>query len=109
MIVEDSEAMRKVMKSFVQHFADRIYECSDGSEAVSSYGSLLPDWVLMDIRMKTMDGITATRKITTQFPQARIIIVTDYGSEPLREAASNAGARDYVLKEELFKIENLIQ
>ncbi len=51
-----------------------------------------------------LDGITATGHIKAAFPDARIVIVTDYGDEPLRAAAEDAGACGYVLKEQLLDV-----
>jgi DNA-binding NarL/FixJ family response regulator len=62
----------------------------------------------MDIEMKGMDGITATREITRAFPGARVIIVTQHNDEMLRAAASAAGACGYVPKENLLAIRELI-
>ena len=58
----------------------------------------------MDIVMKNVDGIMATRQIIAAFPQARIVIVTDYNEGELRQAAHEAGACQYVVKENLLYI-----
>jgi two-component system response regulator DesR len=62
----------------------------------------------MDVALPGTDGITATRLITTAFPSARVVIVTDYGSARLREAARLAGATDYVLKENLGELGSIL-
>ena len=54
-----------------------------------------------------MDGITATQHIIQHFPSAKIIIVTDYGNESLRNAATKAGAVGYILKENLQELNTL--
>lgn len=58
----------------------------------------------MDIRMDEVDGIQATRQIIAADPAAKVVIVTDYDDEALREAAMAAGARGYVLKENLLEL-----
>lgn len=83
-------------------FADEICECVDGQEAVSAYNLQKPDLVLMDIRMDGVDGIQATRQIKAADPDAKIIIVTDYDDDALRQAAMRAGAAGYALKENLL-------
>ncbi len=104
LIVEDNERMRNMLRSIVAELASETHECSDGSEALAAYAEHLPDWVLMDVKMKEMDGIAATRQIKNSFPGARIIIVSDYDDHELRLAARAAGASDYVVKESLLEL-----
>src|SRR5688500_15778218 len=99
LIVEDSLSVRQLLKSVVAPLAMEITECGDGREALAFYRAEKPDFVLMDIDLVEMDGITATRKIKSGDPNARIIIVTNYDESDLREAARKAGACGYVLKE----------
>lgn len=107
LIVEDNLQMRYLLKSLMQGLADEIYECADGSEAFAVYSRFLPDWVLMDIEMQQMDGITASQQLLRSFPTARILIVTNY-DDLLREQARQAGACGYVLKENLFELRRLL-
>jgi NarL family two-component system response regulator LiaR len=51
-----------------------------------------------------MDGITATKQLIEQFPQAKILMVTDYNDEKLRHASRIAGATAYITKEHLIDI-----
>src|SRR4051794_25247875 len=78
LIVEDSEQMRRTIKTFVRDLASEIHECADGAEALAAYRAHRPDWVLMDIRVGRVDGITATRQIKAADAAARIVIVTNY-------------------------------
>lgn len=104
LIVDDSLPMRELIKLTLTGIAEIVGECTDGAEALAAYERLHPDWVLMDIGMKNVDGITATRQITTAHPEARIMIVTDYSDEEMRRAAQEAGALHYVFKENLLEI-----
>jgi two-component system response regulator DegU len=104
LIVEDNYQMRRLIKSIVGDLAEAVLECGDGSEALEAYRAHKPDWVLMDVEMKTLDGISATRQITTAFPDARILIVTEYNNADWREEARHAGAIGYVLKENLLEV-----
>ncbi|MEP7273035.1 MAG: response regulator transcription factor [Acidobacteriota bacterium] len=108
LIVEDSERMRRMIKSLVKGMTAHVYECSDGLEALDAYTRHRPDWVVMDLEMNQMDGITATRQITAAFPEARIVIVSNHDSEDLRRAASNAGASGYVAKENLIELRRIL-
>ena len=104
LIVEDNTRMRKFLKLLLGDLATQIEECADGAEALRAYEAHRPDWVLMDIRMKETDGIAATREIKAAHPEARICIVTDYDDPNLREAAKRAGAREYVVKDNLIEV-----
>src|SRR4051812_35002554 len=98
LIVEDNREMRRLIKQIAQKWSDEVFECEDGAQALAAYHKHQPDWVLMDIEMPESDGISATRKIISAFPEARIAIVTDYDTAALREAAAEAGAREYIVK-----------
>ena len=108
LVVDDNSAVRQTVRELLCNIGE-VYECSDGAEALHCYITWQPDWVLMDIKMKLMDGLTATRQIKAAFPEARIIIVTGYADTSLREAAQSAGACGYVLKENLFELGQMLK
>jgi CheY-like chemotaxis protein len=108
LIVEDNAGMRRLIKSVVFDLADDVVECEDGADALQAYADFLPDWVLMDIKMPKVDGLTASLAILAAYPDAHICMVTDYGDQKTREAASAAGACAYVLKEELYQLRAII-
>jgi CheY-like chemotaxis protein len=108
LIVEDSQQMRQEIKLFVSDLAQEIDECSDGAEALAAYAAHRPDWVLMDIMMEKMDGLTATRQIKTTYPEARIMILTGYDDNDLRAAAESVGACEYVTKENLRELRRIL-
>jgi CheY-like chemotaxis protein len=104
LIVEDDGAMRELIKRVIGDLADSFWECGDGRDALDLYEKHRPTWVLMDIRMEHVDGLTATQQITTAWPSARVLVVTSYTDEDLREAAQRAGAYGYISKENLLEI-----
>src|SRR5262249_26613429 len=108
LIVDDNAPVRKLMVSLLSRVADEIYECGDGADVVFAYSQLKPDWVLMDIKMGEVDGLVATTRIKSRFPDARIIIVTNHDDRELRDAARDAGAFGYVLKDNLFSLPELL-
>lgn len=108
MIVDDNERMRRIIRSIVSDLVEELYECEDGLLAVALYAEHRPDWVLMDLRMKEMDGLEATRRIIASFPHARIAMVTDYDDTELREAARRAGACHYINKRRLIDLRHLL-
>ena len=109
LIVEDNYQMRRLIKSIVASVADEVFECDDGSEALEAYRAHRPDWVLMDIEMKRLDGIGATRQIKAAFPAARIVILTEHHHLDLREEARAAGADWYVLKDSLWEVREILR
>jgi CheY-like chemotaxis protein len=108
LIVDDNDQMRRIIIKLLRGLAAHTWECSDGAEALPAYALHRPDWVLMDVRMEQMDGITATRQIKASYPEANIIIVTDYDDPDLREAARDAGACEYVTKEHLLDVRRIL-
>ena len=109
LIVDDNAAVRRMIRRVVSDLVEDIHECADGVAAIAAYKELRPDVVLMDIEMKGLNGITATRQILSAFPDARVIIVTGYRDEHLRAAAREAGACGYVLKENLLELRAALQ
>ncbi len=108
LIVDDHAAMRRIIGRVVKDMVSDIEECGDGAEALSAYSRYLPDWVLMDIEMVQMDGITATREILCSFPDAKVVIVSKHDDDQLQQEARKAGACGYVLKENLIAIRELL-
>ena len=109
LIVEDNPEMRRMIRRVLADLAPEISECDDGSEVLASFARHEPDWVLMDIGMKEMDGLTATRHLLARWPQARVLIVTNHDDDVLREQARQAGAIGYVLKENLLVLRQRLQ
>jgi len=109
LIVDDNAQMRQMVKSYLRGLAEETRECADGAEALAAYTDFLPDWVLMDWEMKLMDGLTATRQIIADLPDAKVLLVTNHDEKVLRQAATEAGACGYVLKENLLDVRGWLQ
>jgi DNA-binding NarL/FixJ family response regulator len=75
-----------------------VGEAGDGAEALKAVGSLKPDVVLMDIKMPNLDGIGATREITANHPDVKILILTSFDADAQVIQALKAGANGYLLK-----------
>jgi DNA-binding NarL/FixJ family response regulator len=75
-----------------------VGEAADGVEVVEMFGKLNPDLVLMDLRMPIKDGIEATAEIRSDYPNARILMLTTYDGDTDIHRAIQAGAQGYVLK-----------
>lgn len=76
-----------------------IGEAQDGAEAVRLAGELLPQVVLMDLRMPGMDGITALQALQKEQPEISVIILTTYNEDDLMFKGLQSGARGYLLKD----------
>ena len=112
LIVEDNAKMRAYLKSIItRHFPniDSIYECGDENNVIETFKKFHPDWVLMDINLKTSNGLILTRKITALDPAAKVIIVTQYDEPAYREFATNVGATGYVLKDNICELFDVIR
>jgi CheY-like chemotaxis protein len=108
MIVDDSERMRQMIRTFISDFSSDIVECEDGSEALEAYRTHRPDLVLMDLKMARMDGLTATSQILESFPKTRIVIVSQWDDTAFREAARRAGAETIVSKADLLPLRSIL-
>jgi DNA-binding NarL/FixJ family response regulator len=84
-----------------------IGEAGDGAEAVRRAGALAPDVILMDLRMPTMDGVTAISALAAAGSPARVLVLTTYDTDSDVLSAIEAGATGYLLKDappvELFR------
>ena len=109
LVVDDNAEMRRLIISIVRDLADEIAECADGADALAIYKKFQPDLVLMDLKMPQVDGITASLQIIGEFPNANICVVTDYADEKTKEAARLSGVSNYVVKENLFDIREIIE
>jgi CheY-like chemotaxis protein len=112
LIVEDNPQMRQMIRAVVADLAEAVAECGDGEEAVAAYAAQQfnhDDRVLMDLQMPGIGGLEATRRIRAAYPDAHVIIVTQYDDPHWRAAATQAGAVGYVLKENLLDLRRLLQ
>jgi DNA-binding NarL/FixJ family response regulator len=99
--VDDHPLVRKGIAAILANepTMSLVGEAQNGRDALASYRELRPDVVLMDLRMRDMGGIEATRAILDEFPQARIIALTSYDGDQDIYRALEAGVRGYLLKE----------
>ena len=109
LIVDDNPAVRRLICHIVRPIASEIHECVDGSEALAAYSAKQPDLVLMDIRMRNVDGIAATKQIVAFDPSAKVVMVSDYDEPDLRAVCTAAGACGYAPKSNLLDLVRLLE
>ena len=113
LIVDDNIKMRmaiqKMLKTQLTNKITRILECENGKDATELYIQHKPEWTIMDIKMPVMDGLEASRTILKSYPEAKIIILTQYDDPGYYELAQKIGIKAFVLKENLSDITTLIR
>ncbi len=75
-----------------------VGEVGDGQEAIDAFQELEPDLVMMDLLLPTCSGIDACRQICALDTDARVLVTSSRGQEPLVNEALEAGARDWIVK-----------
>lgn len=100
LLVDDHEMVRLGVSSYlmVQPDIEVVGEAENGLQGYTKALELQPDIILMDLVMDVMDGIEATQKIMTDWPEAKIIIVTSFLDDEKVYPAIEAGASSYILK-----------
>src|SRR5260370_15620636 len=98
--VDDHPLLREGIAALVNAEGDMklVAEASDGQEAIEKFRLHRPEVTLMDLQMPALNGIEAIIGIRSEFPNARIIVLTTYAGDVQVLRALKAGARGYVLK-----------
>jgi DNA-binding NarL/FixJ family response regulator len=107
--VDDHPIFRQGIAGLLADQADvaLIAEACNGIEAIQQFRSNRPDITLMDLQMPEMNGLDAMIAIRSEFPEAKIIVLTTYNGDVQVLRALKAGARAYLLKNTLHK--NLLE
>ncbi|MBP1648856.1 MAG: two-component response regulator [Bacteroidetes bacterium] len=100
MIVDDHRVFRDGLKLVINHQTDMevVGEAEDGLKAVALTRELLPDVILMDVKMPIMDGAEATSRILAEMPGTKILALSIYADDGFMEGMMHAGALGYILK-----------
>ena len=100
LIADDHEIVRKGLRAILegQRECEVVGEAADGRNAVTMAKDLVPDVVVMDLSMPSLNGLEATRQILKMRPQTKVLILTMHESDPLIREVLDAGARGYILK-----------
>ena len=100
MLVDDHTLFRKGVASLLAACPDIevVGEAENGAEAVAKVPEVMPDLILMDIQMPEMDGLEATRRITSEHPYVKIVMLTVAEEDRSLFEAIKGGAQGYLLK-----------
>jgi DNA-binding NarL/FixJ family response regulator len=98
--VDDHALLREGIAALVNAESDMkiVAEATNGQEAIEKFRLHRPDVTLMDLQMPALNGIEAIIGIRSEFPNARIIVLTTYAGDVQVLRALKAGARGYILK-----------
>jgi two-component system NarL family response regulator len=101
LLVDDHQMMRDGLRSILdlEDDLDVVGEAGNGYEALEMARTRRPDVIVMDIGMKDLNGIEATRQILAQNPRAKVVALSTYSNEPYVLSMLEAGACGYVLKD----------
>jgi DNA-binding NarL/FixJ family response regulator len=100
LIVDDHEAFRSGLKAVINHQADMevVGEAENGEKAIALSRELLPDVILMDVKMPVMDGAEATSRILAETPGMKVLALSIYDDDEFMAGMTRAGALGYILK-----------
>lgn len=98
--VDDHPLLREGVAALISTQPDLslVAEAASGQEAIEQFRKTLPDVTLMDLQMPNSNGIDAIIAIRSEFPDAKIVVLTTYAGDALARRALKAGAQAYVLK-----------
>src|SRR6478672_5930844 len=103
LIVDDHAIVRQGLRTYLDLQPDMLVvgEASDGRQAIEMARDCVPDIVLMDLVMPNMDGVEATRVVTSVSPSTRVIVLTSFSEDEQVFASIKAGAQGYLMKDVL--------
>lgn len=98
--VDDHPLLRQGISAMIKSQPDMLLvaEASTGRDGIAQFRQHQPDVTLMDLRLPDMNGIDALTAIRTEFPEARVIMLTTFDGDVEIQRSLQAGARGYLLK-----------
>lgn len=114
LVVDDEPNMRWVLQETLQKAGHHVAAAGSGEEALDALGHGPADLVILDLKLKGMDGLSTLRQIHARWPSVVVLILTAYGTVATAVEAMQAGASDYLRKpfdveEILFKVSRALE
>lgn len=101
LLVDDQALFREGLETLLSIWDDIevVGQAENGQVALTQVAALVPDVVLMDLRMPVLDGVATTKRLAADFPRARVIVLTTFDDDETVFDALRAGAVGYLLKD----------
>lgn len=101
LLVDDQQLVRRGFKALLKTETniEIVGEAGNGQEAIAQVSALQPNVVLMDVRMPIMDGVAATKTISEQFPNVKVLVLTTFDDDEYVVQSVQHGAVGYLLKD----------
>jgi two-component system, OmpR family, response regulator MtrA len=109
LIVEENEAMCRLLGTLLEGLPVSVSECHDGARALEACAEMQPDYVVIDLNLAGMEAFTAIRRIVAAHRDVRVLLLGDENDSRLRDGAAEAGVWRYVLKESLIDVRRLLE
>ena len=98
LVTDDSRFMRKALRNIFEKFGHQVIEAENGAVALEQYEKEKPDLITLDITMPVMNGMECLQIIHDKYPEAKVIMLTAMGQQPLVLESIKLGAKDFIVK-----------
>ncbi|HEX3010528.1 MAG TPA: response regulator [Syntrophomonadaceae bacterium] len=109
LIVDDQKGVRRLLEELFKKEGWQVHMASDGKEAIEQVEALVPDIILMDMKMPNMNGMEASQKILEKHADINIIMMTAYGEMEIVKKALDAGVKKCITKPfDIMDLRNMV-
>jgi CheY-like chemotaxis protein len=109
LIVEENEAMCRLLSTLLEGLPVSVSECHNGARVLEACAETQPDYVVIDLTLAGVAAFAAIRRIVAAHPDVRVLLLGDENDSRLRDRAAEAGVWRYVLKESLIDVRRLLE